>query len=162
MKTRPCLYLAFVLVAACEPVSRSSEKTPDQTVSPKPELLDYSYCGASTTKQRIKEYFDHLALYVESSDKSLLQNLIADNVIIGENGQSRSVPSSAFQAQPNLIPHEDWAEISRRGESRLVSGGWRGCFLNYGKAGFNVDENGHLRLFSFNLDMAWDGDAQPE
>lgn len=164
MAPRICLYLVPVLIAAGGPASPSSSQVPNPALSREAEAQDYSFCGAMTTKRRIDEYFDRLARFLETpDDRSTLRNLIADNVVIVEGDRPQTVRASVIvEARPNLISLADWAEISDQGESRLVSAGWRGCFLRNGKAFFEVDESGHLRLASFNVDMAWDGDARPE
>ena len=163
MAPRICLYSVPVLIAACGPTSPSGSQIPNQALSREAEVLDYSLCGATTTKRRIDEYFDQLARFLETpGDRSRLRNLIAENVVIVEGDRSRTVTASVIvEARPYLISVADWAEMSRRGEPRLASAGWRGCFFSNGKAAFEVQESGHLRLSSFNMDMAWDGDARP-
>lgn len=164
MTPRIHLYSAFLLIAACGPTSPSGSRVPDPRPSRETGVQDYSLCGATTAKRHIDEYFDQVARFLEApGNRGALRNLIAENVVIVEGDRSRTVPASVIvEARPYLISVEDWAEISRRGESRLASGGWRGCFFSHGKAFFEVDESGHLRLSSFNLDMAWDADARSE
>lgn len=164
MAPRICLYSVPVLIAACGPTSPSGSQIPNQALSRETEAQDYSLCGATTTKRRIDEYFDRLARFLETpGDRSTLRTLIAENVVIVEGDRPRTVPASVVvEARPYLISMADWVEISRRGEPRLVSAGWRGCYLRNGKAFFEVDESGRLRLSSFNVNMAWDGDARPE
>ena len=164
MAPRISLYSVPVLIAACGPTSPSGLQIPNQALPGEAGVQDYSFCGATTTKRRIDEYFDRLARFLEASgDRGTLRTLIAENVVIVEADRPRTVPASLIVgARPYLISMADWAEISRRGEPRLVSAGWRGCFLRNGKAFFEVDESGHLRLSSFNVDMAWDDDARPK
>ena len=149
---------ADALFQQIDPVSQL-----DPASTPKIEEQDYSFCGMTTARRRIDEYFDRVARFVEAPrDKNRLRSLIADHVVILDGDRSRSLPASVIvDAGSDLIPIEDWAEISRRGEPRLGSGGWRGCFLSNGKAFFEVDESGHLRLSSFNVSMAWDANARP-
>lgn len=86
-----------------------------------------------------------------------MATLLAENIIIVENGKAENIPSSVLiQNRPNLISVHDWKEMERRGEAGLASGGWRGCFFAHGKAVFNVDDGGELRLSSFDTNMAWD------
>jgi hypothetical protein len=163
MAPRVCLYSVPILIAACGQTSPSGSPIPNQASSRETQTQDYSFCGATTTKERIDEYFDQLARFLETpGDRSRLRSLIGEHVVVVESGRSRTVPASVFvEARPYLISVADWAEISRRGEPRLVGAGWRGCFLSHGKAAFEVDEGGHLHLSSFNLDMTWDRDARP-
>jgi hypothetical protein len=163
MSRHICLFSVSLLLLACE-----SGRPPDRrSSSPAPVLKaaveDYSFCGRTTSKQRIDEYFAQLARFLEASgERGRLRNLVAENVVIVEGGRSETVPAAAIvDARSDLISLEDWAEISRRGEPSLESGGWRGCFLSNGKSAFEVDESGYLRLSSFNANMAWDADTQP-
>jgi hypothetical protein len=127
------------------------------------EAESYGSCGATTTKQRIDEYFDQVAAFLNASgDRTLLRNLVADNVVLVEDGRARTVSASEIIARPDAISLDDWTEIGRRGEPRLASGGWRGCFFSHGKAAFQVVEGGQLRLTSFNLDRPWSDPSEPE
>ena len=156
MISRMCLYFAFCMITSCGPANPSSSKTPAAVPTQEVEAQNYSLCGATTSTQRISEYFRQINVLLERSrDPDILRKLVADAVIIVEDGRSRSV-SADDMVEQGLISTEDWAEISRRGEPRLISAGWRGCFLSHGKAFFEVDEDGHLRLASFDLDAAWD------
>lgn len=157
------LYSVPLLIAACGPVTQPGPEASNQTLSPPSEAHDYSHCGRTTARRRIEGYFDQLAQFLASGDKGRLRILLAENVVIVEGNRSRTVPASiVVEERPSTISIEDWREISRRGEPQLVSGGWRGCFLSNGKAFFEVDESGYLRLVSFNLTMAWDGDTKKQ
>jgi hypothetical protein len=162
MLSHICLYSVQVLIAACGPLGPSGPEASNQASLRPPDAVDYSLCGSTTARRRIDEYFDQLARFLASGDKIGLRNLVAEKVVIVEGDRSRTVSASiVVEARPSTISMEDWREISRRGEPRLVSAGWRGCFLSNGKAFFEVGENGYLRLVSFNVTMAWDGDIPP-
>ena len=150
------------IISSCNPVSSPSPDSYNQAARSESRST-YSLCGKTTTSERIQKYFYQVAQFVENGRRSILQDLLADTVVVSSGDHSRRVASSVIVRRwPYLISTKDWVEISRRGESSLMSGGWRGCFLSNGKVGFSVDEDGYLRLSSFNPDMAWDSEPRPE
>ncbi|WP_333591214.1 hypothetical protein [Brevundimonas sp.] len=162
MSSHIYLYAALILVAACEPKdppnSRVRQTALQETTMPSADVKSYSLCGKTTTKRRVEEYFNNVVSFLErQNDRRMLSSLVSENIaIIGNDGAKIIAASSFSQAEPYLISIDDWAEIARRGEPRLISAGWRGCILGKGKAAFVVDDDGRLHLSSFNLSLAWD------
>jgi hypothetical protein len=113
------------------------------------------FCGALVRAGKILSYFDRIRSDVRANDLRGLNQYYAGKVTIVYRHKKYNVAKSKVASSSLRLSLNDWKQIGALSQSKLGSGGDRGCFLSAGKAFFAVQNDGQLRLTAFDKDRPW-------
>lgn len=117
-------------------------------------------CANLVGVDRLEAYAELIEsiLTTSSATSPTDSRLFAASFTMLEGGKVAHVTREQLGDYQGSIPTlHDWRIIEAAFAARNVhSGGWRGCFLDHGKAFFEADGAGNIGLTSFDFDRKWE------
>lgn len=135
---------------------RSTEK---ENIAPeKKEIKEIKIsCGTMVSPRNISDFVARIKKYKPGEEN---RDLYFDKVVITGKGRRKYkvVDSRYLSENIHLLPSAvDWDHMGKAiADGRLNSGGWRGCFLDTGKAFFVADRSGKISLQAFDWERSWE------
>lgn len=152
MRAVGVVLLSALTLAACEP---DRPARPEAAPATPVQANDFPYCGGELKPGAARVWFQRLEAAL-AADALVPMSFYNEIVSIQSRGQTVVYRRDAVQpGARGLLSKAEWRQIADRGIGDLRGGGWRGCILADGKAGFQSDENGELVLSSFDRDRTW-------
>ena len=115
-------------------------------------------CGGETNLATVERYFSDLekALAQSGSPRRFNRFVGTRLAVISSTGRpTYFTVSDVGSVTPGRITIQEWQEIHRRGERSLHNAGYRGCFMDHGKAWFEASEEHGFRLMGISKNMPW-------
>lgn len=127
------------------------------------------YCGGDTDVATVRRYFADLDYALARHRPNAYFNRFVANGFWTRSARGRYLVfrlADVGSVTPRRVAREDWRQIATHGARSLQGAGYRGCFLDSGKAWFEASGDEGFRLKGIAHDLRWkissDGDAMPK